>query len=614
MDSTRRRRLVRTRILKPLPSEDGSDAVSYVRPLVVFWEPAVDPSNGSRTITVRSGLEVKNKLGFPIKILLKGVSQASGSSNHKLAAVRTDEVEYGPIAADETFCVPLVHSGASSLQLAPSGLVYEWSRDFDCRVQAGGRTGSQGLTVLDAVCHAEGLADINMQLLFKFGDKGLMLACTPYAILYNHLPCRLQYRCVYGGSITTLGQQGTLEAGEKEKFASLELGKGPKVALLVSGQFHWSSALSFYNAQMGTSSRKTVELRSSAKASDCLNVTMICRRTEDKDGAPLLQVYVFSRYLFINRTGETLMLRSKRTGTSDSTTTAGSYIERRSYGTAAPRDAELSWTEGGNHVALFQADDGNVEVGLYNGTTWSSALPLPKLGASKTRFEIKDKISHRTLQLAYSLAPLPGVFRLTQKLSVMAAYTVVNTLSELIQLQQTDINASCPTDATTSVDTQCSQSWHKAQGSNGTRVRIKAANTDWSLGLVDLNEIGTTVLVLPRKQVTNTTSGDSGGLIIAHIEVKLSEAVEHSYLTIIVWSAEKESGDDESDVVTSSLSLQNTSDYPLTLLQHGVNVPLFGYHTPRYEVCVRPHRWRSFGWADPSFGQIMRYIHIITTS
>lgn len=157
------------------------------------------------------------------------------------------------------------------------------------------------------------------------------------------------------------------------------------------------------------------------------------------------------------------------------------------------------------------------------------------------------------------------------------------------------------------------------QSSKDCRVRLRTASTDWSLGTADLNEIGTTVLLLPRKQYTNTTAGDSGGLFVAHVEAKLSEPEEFSYVTIVVWCAEESIQSvtalndvsyrkevNHNSVVTSALSVQNLTNIPITLLQAGIDFENLGLETERFELAVQPDSWRSFGWADPSVGQVLR--------
>jgi hypothetical protein len=255
---------------------------------------------------------------------------------------------------------------------------------------------------------------------------------------------------------------------------------------------------------------------------------------------------------------------------------------------------------------MFQANDNCVYISLNGGQDWSDAVTLPRLGVSKTPFDIHDPEGHHCYQFAYSIQPLPGVFRLSHLLTVMAGYTIVNATPEQVQLLQlAKDQQSYGPEALTSVDSMCSRSWHKVEYSGDSIVQVRTLTTEWSRGTVDLNEVGTTVLVLPRRDSTNTTAGDSGGLVVVHVEVKLSEPTEYSYVTVVIWCGDGEGTHrGEGGVVAAALSLQNLTDSPLTVLQAGIQ---FDHdNSNRFELCIPPGAWRSFGWVDPAAGTTLK--------
>jgi hypothetical protein len=45
------------------------------------------------------------------------------------------------------------------------------------------------------------------------------------------------------------------------------------------------------------------------------------------------------------------------------------------------------------------------------------------------------------------------------------------------------------------------EGWHKARASLGTSVQIRSAHSLWSMGSVDLSEVGRSVIHLPKREV-----------------------------------------------------------------------------------------------------------------
>jgi hypothetical protein len=60
--------------------------------------------------------------------------------------------------------------------------------------------------------------------------------------------------------------------------------------------------------------------------------------------------------------------------------------------------------------------------------------------------------------------------------------------------------------------------WHKADHSEGTRVQLRSASSEWSYGCIDVNELGTSVLLLPQRGWFRGSA--NRGAVIAHVEVR----------------------------------------------------------------------------------------------
>jgi hypothetical protein len=71
--------------------------------------------------------------------------------------------------------------------------------------------------------------------------------------------------------------------------------------------------------------------------------------------------------------------------------------------------------------------------------------------------------------------------------------------------------------------------WHKADHSEGTRVQLRSASSEWSYGCIDVNELGTSVLLLPQRGWFRGSA--NRGAVIAHVEVRTY--VTAAYIRII---------------------------------------------------------------------------------
>eukprot|EP01041_Mallomonas_annulata_P001683 gene1683-3255_t len=248
-------------------------------------------------------------------------------------------------------------------------------------------------------------------------------------------------------------------------------------------------------------------------------------------------------------------------------------------------EAQSSWLMGGNGLTMFFAADGNIAIGINRGVAWCEQVHTQLISSSKGLFEAIDRRTGRGYQLAYSLSSMPGIFRRTQVVTVMPRFCIVNCMDEAIEIRQQG------TQETLFIEPFHAEGWHKADAMKGSMVQIRCQSSMWSFGAVDVNEVGSTVLLLPG---ADRTTFASQRLSVAHIEVKLAERTENCAVLVVIWRGSVESG--------VSLSIRNDSDVPVVVQQANVNYRGSRVEGTMFEMSVLPGTWVPFGWTDPQAG------------
>ena len=131
-----------------------------------------------------------------------------------------------------------------------------------------------------------------------------------------------------------------------------------------------------------------------------------------------------------------------------------------------------------------------------------------------------------------------------------------------------------------------SAGWHKSKVSSGTNVQIRTSHSLWSLGSIDLNELGRRVIHLPKR---DSNSCDVPYVVV--IEVKAAGTLDPCSVMIVVWQATQVKG--------AALSVRNDSDVYVTVKQADIDTDHMGSDKAAFDVCVAPHHSTPFGWADP---------------
>ena len=158
------------------------------------------------------------------------------------------------------------------------------------------------------------------------------------------------------------------------------------------------------------------------------------------------------------------------------------------------------------------------------------------------------------------------------------------------------------------------EGWHKSRASSGTSVQLRSTSSIWSLGSVDLNEVGRSVIHLPQRVVanlndaaSNNTNEEINGNVVGNgngngngnrlmpfiilVEVKIAEPSEHCSLVVVIWQATIET--------STALAIHNDSDVHVTVKQADIDFDSLGVDKNIFDITVPPHTYSPFGWADP---------------
>ena len=69
-------------------------------------------------------------------------------------------------------------------------------------------------------------------------------------------------------------------------------------------------------------------------------------------------------------------------------------------------EAQKSWARGGNGLTLFHATTGFISIGVHRGAAWCEKVTTQLISTSKGLFEVVDKKTSRSYQLAYTITSL----------------------------------------------------------------------------------------------------------------------------------------------------------------------------------------------------------------
>jgi len=270
-------------------------------------------------------------------------------------------------------------------------------------------------------------------------------------------------------------------------------------------------------------------------------------------------------------------------------------------------EANDSWVHGGNGLTLFDFDDGRIAIGAKvspkGPLIWSKDLDLgtaAKAVVTKMPFEIHSSYvngKRGSYLLAYKVTKLPGTFHRTELITVMSRYCIVNYSDESLDICQGDDFVHSAT-----IKPYDTRGWHLRDESVGTIVRFRLHSTGWSLGHVDINDIGTSVFLLPPT-VVRTSNGEVTDYSvkqksILHVEIKIADEPENCMINVIIWKATSR--------LDSVYSIRNESDRHICVKQNST----FRDPNGSLNIVVPPKSWVS-SRISFNFGSVILLFYIV---
>ena len=333
--------------------------------------------------------------------------------------------------------------------------------------------------------------------------------------------------------------------------------------------------------------------------------------------------------------------------------------------------ADTSWVAGGHGCTLFNTETGRVVVGLKRGSLWSSQeINLRGLDSSSRKngpFEVVDNENNTIYQLVYTVHFLPSLFCRTKVLTVMPRYCIVNCMQTPVYIRQWDKKNDLNDDwgdvssnqFVTTAKPFRTTGWHMKQGNLDTRVQIRLGDSYWCWGYFDINEIGTSqvLLLTDRKKMLreakekdrfvllnkkeNDSDSDEGDNfdsdcvgydsyqggdeddnefqkpLVINVDIKLASSTDKCAVSVIFWTS--------NDAKSSDLSITNNSKYPITICQEEVLKDIkrtakkvSGSSNPKdlsllqrqkqHVTHIPPYVTVPFGWAFPSTSSARKVI------
>jgi hypothetical protein len=221
------------------------------------------------------------------------------------------------------------------------------------------------------------------------------------------------------------------------------------------------------------------------------------------------------------------------------------------------------------------------------GIDWSNEISIDSKIYSSTKgtFEVISETDQMSYMLSYSFENLSGFFNDSQLVVIMPRFCILNCMDETILVSQKLSEKFCD------YKPYLPSGWHKLDKNLSTCVQLRTQSTLWSLGSVDLNEIGSSLLYIPlRNQDTTSANG-----IVVHIEVKLAQKSDNCSIAVIIWRESVES--------KTATIISNDSNVSITVRQADLELAynLSGKDN-LFDIIIPPSAKIPFGWADSECG------------
>lgn len=576
-DSCRRRRWIRTRIVKP--------SSLHLRQLKLVWE-SREAENGNYLVTVRSHLRCSNRSGTPLSIFLFCPSWV-------------EDVFAGTLQPTEELCVPLHLASAVFMRLALP-IVSKGDRSSIHRGKCTDR-----FCILPTSHTSTSLLRITMELTDDVSrtrlhfvvridsNHGLVdVFIDPVLKLVNLLPCALE--CQFGelvnggGSVRKnadirpiLGKKDSaakrvalcetlnVEPGKESSCIALTPWKKPHISLRVPG-YEWSAwhrivnrkpnddtwrppdeEEDFHLSSKGDGEYKTcVRFDRLISGGDCLNVVL----SVESGHCPTIRVY--SQFWILDKTGFGCRFAE---GFSDILSSSPDVdTSRRSH--LLPGEAKVSsfrrefrlagheWSVGMCGMTMYFSRRETLTLAIESGckernisaetrrvkSKWVSPLDISNV-VPKTVFSVEEANGPRQFELCISVTVCPGLFKRTRLITLVPRYQIVNLLHrELLVAQDGCLSAASV------IPSQSSVPFHWANRSSALKLRLGAPSVQdkvkgsyvksrcWTIGCIRADRVGISSIRLP-------TGGNNTRVpLVVQVEVRLASKEQASAVIIVI--------------------------------------------------------------------------------
>jgi hypothetical protein len=149
-------------------------------------------------------------------------------------------------------------------------------------------------------------------------------------------------------------------------------------------------------------------------------------------------------------------------------------------------DNRQVWLEPGGQSGCFLLNLKNDKLHFGCNDSWSPEMALTGIGFDKRPFEITCKNPKAFYELCLCNRPLPGAFKQTSLVKVFPRFMLLNCMADEMYICQVGFESSL-----TLLEPFSALPWHRTNGSSSANIKFRhRLHGDWSIGSIDINEIG----------------------------------------------------------------------------------------------------------------------------
>ena len=558
----------------------------------IVWEVICKPDE-SREIFIRTTKVIVNDLGVDI------------------------EFSMGSIVSSTTFiikkgarrCIPLKSIHEQTFRIRPVNTKCTWTEGIPLFLDPN-RKDTKSPEFCQVSFFDEYQVSSKVGIMSQEVDGLFVVTCYALMEVINRLPCdlKLAYK-----NISKKLDQVSLSSGETKSLFNFESGSELEIVPMIGGF------------------SKTEKIKLPAVNED---VDLICKLVHERSGKCLfyslrvsvnssrvVTLLIYSKVLLCDRTDLSV---SVATGLGDRK--EGGMWEAVSYNTTVswnelgilPSSSSSNdrWIYGMAGQALLQPLNGKFLIMVNRGSAQTNQIDMESLSTAKSKIDVYDASTNRTYSIAAHLMPYPTAPDLSRVLYVTPAFHVINAMrDQTLFIQQSNGDG-----GEFPLEPLSARAWHAmGKKTDSTDIIFRTTHSDWSIGKVDINDIGTSVILLPKKQSKVNPNENEEILdlasdpVVLNIDVRFSASGDPSYITITVWES-KIWRDPISTkfyrLGTISFSIRNATNETIIVRQNSLDVVKLMKKlarwtnlsteddAKRFELIVPPGEWRAYGWAD----------------